>query len=103
MTNMIQTQEMHNHTIPITVVKFCRQMPCHVRINLGEILGDEIPVRDAIAPRVVTKFLLTETKKLDVPSARANIVGNSFNQVSSPYMTRRPPPGRDLSCASQLS
>lgn len=34
---------------------------------------------------------LTETKKLEVPSARSNVSGNSFSQVSSPYMTSFPP------------
>lgn len=33
----------------------------------------------------------TDTKKLVVPSARSNIPGNSFSQVSSPYITSRPP------------
>lgn len=34
----------------------------------------------------------TDTKKLDVPSARSNVSGNSFNHVSSPYMTSLPEP-----------
>ena len=45
---------------------------------------------------------LTETKKLDVPSARSKKSGNSFNQVSSPYMTNLPVPFAFI-CASQVS
>ena len=33
----------------------------------------------------------TETKKLDVPSALVKSPGNSFNQVSSPYISNGPP------------
>ena len=36
--------------------------------------------------------LLTETKKLVVPSYRSKMSGKSFNQVSSPYMTSLPVP-----------
>lgn len=46
--------------------------------------------------------LLTETKKLDVPSARSKKLGNSFSQVSSPYMTIFPVPFAFI-CASQVS
>ena len=45
---------------------------------------------------------LTETKKLEVPSARANVSGNNFNQVSSPYMTNLPS-GLSFNCESQVS
>ena len=34
---------------------------------------------------------LTDTKKLEVPSKREKVPGNSFSQVSSPYMTNFPP------------
>lgn len=49
---------------------------------------------------------LTETKKLLVPSARSKKSGNSFNHVSSPYMTSFPclsPNCLALICASQVS
>jgi hypothetical protein len=36
--------------------------------------------------------VLTETKKLVVPSALSNVPGNNFSQVSSPYMTSFPVP-----------
>ena len=45
---------------------------------------------------------LTETKKLDVPSAREKVPGNNFSQVSSPYITSFPS-GFAFSCASQVS
>ncbi len=49
---------------------------------------------------------LTETKKLLVPSARSKKSGNSFNHVSSPYMTSFPclsPKRLALIWASQVS
>lgn len=45
---------------------------------------------------------LTETKKLEVPSARSNVSGKSFNQVSSPYMTNLPV-SLAFICAIQVS
>jgi hypothetical protein len=45
---------------------------------------------------------LTETKKLEVPSALSKNVGKSFNQVSSPYMTNLPVSFAFI-CASQVS
>lgn len=45
---------------------------------------------------------LTETKKLDVPSALSKKFGKSFNQVSSPYMTSLPVSFAFI-CASQVS
>lgn len=45
---------------------------------------------------------LTETKKLEVPSSRSKVSGNSLSQVSSPYMSSLPFP-LALSCASQVS
>lgn len=45
---------------------------------------------------------LTETKKLDVPSARSKKSGNNFNHVSSPYMTILPVPFAFI-CASHVS
>lgn len=35
-------------------------------------------------------FQLTDTKKLEVPSVRANVFGNSLSHVSSPYIVSRP-------------
>ena len=46
--------------------------------------------------------LLTETKKLEVPSARSNMLGKSLSQVSSPYMTSFPP-SLFFSCESHVS
>lgn len=45
---------------------------------------------------------LTETKKLEVPSAREKRPGNNFNQVSSPYITNFPA-CFDFNCTNQLS
>ena len=46
--------------------------------------------------------MLTETKKLVVPSARSNVPGNSFSHVSSPYMTNFPV-SLAFICASHVS
>lgn len=46
--------------------------------------------------------MLTETKKLVVPSARSKVPGNSFSQVSSPYMSSFPVPLAFI-CASHVS
>lgn len=45
---------------------------------------------------------LTETKKLDVPSALSNVSGKSLSQVSSPYMTIFPAPFAFI-CANHVS
>lgn len=45
---------------------------------------------------------LTETKKLEVPSAREKRPGNNFSQVSSPYITKFPA-CFDFNCTNQLS
>lgn len=47
-------------------------------------------------------LLLTETKKLLVPSSRSKKPGNSFNHVSSPYMTSLPP-SVAFNCANHVS
>lgn len=44
----------------------------------------------------------TETKKLEVPSWRSKVSGNSFSHVLSPYMTSLPL-SRALICASHVS
>lgn len=38
MTNMIQTQIMHNHSIPVTIQQLTRHMPRHIIIDLGKVL-----------------------------------------------------------------
>ena len=46
--------------------------------------------------------ILTDTKKLEVPSERKNMSGKSFNQVSSPYISI-PSSFFALICDSQVS
>lgn len=46
-------------------------------------------MHSAMLPTKLT-LELTETKKLDVPSALSKVSGKSFSQVSSPYMTSLP-------------
>ena len=64
-----------------------RYMPGHIVVDFCKILGY------ALSSLILGegKDARTETKKLVVPSARENIPGNSFSQVSSPYMTSLPP------------
>ena len=76
-------------------------MPCHVIVHFSKVLGISISVARSTL-RTPNEVPLTETKKLDVPSARENVSGNSFSQVSSPYITSFPP-GLAFSCASQVS
>jgi hypothetical protein len=101
MPNMIQPKIMHNHSIPILIQQLIRHMSRHIVINLSKIL-----LKQSISNPL--RFLytqgkeLTETKKLDVPSARSKKSGNSFNHVSSPYMTSFPPSFAFI-CASQVS
>lgn len=46
--------------------------------------------------------MLTETKKLEVPSARSKVEGNSLSHVSSPYITNFPESFAFI-CASHVS
>jgi hypothetical protein len=39
--DMVQTQIMHNHGIPVTIQQLSRHMPCHVIVHFGEILHME--------------------------------------------------------------
>jgi hypothetical protein len=82
-------------------------MSRHIIVHLRKVLH--------VASKVNIEFFLhtqgercalTETKKLLVPSARAKKSGNSFNHVSSPYMTSLPLPlskSLALICASHVS
>lgn len=95
MPNMIQTQIMHNHSIPVVIQHLARHMPRHIIIDFGEILTtSSTPILLLLHTEGRSSSInsrLTETKKLDVPSARPKNPGNSFNHVSSPYMTSLPP------------
>ena len=79
-------------------------MSRHVIINFCKILG--LNINFLLLLYTLGWFKLTETKKLVVPSARSKKSGNSFNQVSSPYMTSLPFPLSNcfaLICASHVS
>lgn len=99
---MIQAQIMHNHRIPITIQQLLGHMPCHIIIDFREILSSKQINFDSLLFLHTHFELLTETKKLLVPSARSKKSGNSFNHVSSPYMTSFPP-SFARSCASHVS
>lgn len=76
-------------------------MPCHVIVHFRKVLVIENLVAMSVV-HVLNKMPLTETKKLEVPSARENVSGNSFSQVSSPFMTNFPP-GLAFNCDSHVS
>jgi hypothetical protein len=102
MPNMIQPQIMQHHRIPIPLAQFAGNMPRHIVIHFGEIL--HILINNNSIVLSTFSGLLTETKKLVVPSARTKNPGKSFNHVSSPYMTSLPlPPSFALTCASHVS
>lgn len=100
MADVVKSEIVQDHAIPIILFELPGYMPCHVIIHISEILVDWILV--LAYKYIFTEESLTETKKLEVPSAREKTSGNSFNQVSSPYMTNFPPCFA-FSCASQLS
>ena len=103
MPNMIQTQIMQDHRIPVSIAQLLRNMSRHIVIHLGEVLHmTSTNVLIALSTTSGQWHLLTETKKLVVPSARTKKSGKSFNHVSSPYMTSLPP-SFALSCASHVS
>ena len=103
MPDMIQPQIMQYHRIPISISQLLRNMPRHIIIHLGKVLHIT-STYDLITLSTLSGqwHLLTETKKLVVPSARTKKSGKSFNHVSSPYMTSLPS-SFALSCASQVS
>ena len=42
--NVVQAEIMHNHCIPVAVQQFIRNMPCHIIVNLCEILHFQINI-----------------------------------------------------------
>jgi len=101
MSNMIQSKIMEHHSIPVIPLELIVDMAGDIIIDLGKVLLRQLSISPAFTHITAWAVALTETKKLDVPSLRSNIPGNSFNHVSSPYITSFPP--RTLICASQLS
>jgi hypothetical protein len=96
-TNMIKSEIMKDHGVPIVIFQFFWNMSRNIIVNFSEILG-------IFSAMLFTTMIarLTETKKLDVPSARSKKSGNSFSQVSSPYISIFPAPFAFI-CASQVS
>ena len=106
MSNMIQAQIMQDHRIPITIQQLFGNMSCHIIIHFRKILHRASKVNISLFLYTSRRSALTETKKLLVPSALSKKSGNSFNHVSSPYMTSFPLPLSKflaLICASQVS
>lgn len=109
--NVIEPEIMQHQRVPITVEQFARDVSSHVVIHFREILRTQrykVNKTALALPTRQRRALLTETKKLLVPSSRAKNPGKSFTHVSSPYMTSFPPrPSAPncfaLICASQVS
>src|ERR1700712_3453274 len=97
MSNMIQPKVMKHHSTPVILVQLFWDMSSDVIVNFSKILDIHSAM---LSKNAVTR--LTETKKLDVPSARSKKSGNNFNQVSSPYMTIFPESFAFI-CASHVS
>jgi hypothetical protein len=93
---------MQNHGIPIVVLELPRDVPGDVVVHLGKVLLPSALDHPLLIPSNPRCAVLTETKKLVVPSARSKVPGNSFNQVSSPYITSFPVPLAFI-CASHVS
>ena len=91
MTDMVKTQKMQNHAVPVPVFELCWYVSCHVVVYLGKVLAQRFSVLLKANIQVGDEKPLTETKKLEVPSARKNVLGNSLSHVSSPYITNLPP------------
>lgn len=92
---------MDDQGVPISALQLPRDMSGHVVIHFCEILVYNLSIDRNLYVHVYG-LLLTDTKKLDVPSARSNASGNNFNQVSSPYITNVPS-FLIFICASQVS
>ena len=101
MADVIKAKIVHDQCIPIGLLKLSRQMTGHIVVDLSEILQEkkerylalecsttmlrqrcQQPDEQYTCVRVC---LLTETKKLLVPSLRPRkSPGNNFSHVSSP-------------------
>jgi hypothetical protein len=95
--NVIKAKVMEHHCIPIPILKLTWDMPGHIVVYFRKVLTYIF----SSMLRIKLSGSLTATKKLDVPSTRSNVFGNSLSQVSSPYMTIFPSFCRI--CASHVS
>ena len=71
MTYMIKSKKMKNQPIPVGILKLLGYMPRHVGVDLGEVL--RLASLIMVTSTCAISDRLTDTKKLDVPSARANV------------------------------
>lgn len=102
MSYVIQTQVMHDQSRPVILGKLVWNVSSHIMIYFREVLRENnLSFNTNTAGTQSPKVQLTDTKKLVVPSARSNIPGKSLSQVSSPYITSRPPVA--FNCANQVS
>jgi hypothetical protein len=96
---MIKSKIMKNHCIPVVALQRLGDIPGYIIVYFRKILMNSF---SAIFLYITSFDRLTETKKLEVPSALSKVSGNSFNQVSSPNITIFPVPFAFI-CASHVS
>lgn len=65
MANMIKTKIVKHHSIPVIIIQFFRDMSGDIVVNFSKVLGI---YSATLSTTMATR--LTETKKLEVPSAR---------------------------------
>ena len=105
-SNVIEPKIMHDHGIPVVNTQFMRYMASNIIVHFSEVLRIILLLCSTCTSPTASSesgLLLTETKKLDVPSARSKVSGNSFNHVSSPYMMSFPSSFLSLICANHVS
>lgn len=93
---------MHDHSVPVIGTQLVGHMSRNIVVNFSEVLLALLSLSTLSTRR---SSLLTDTKKLLVPSARTKVSGKSLSHVSSPYMISLPSPSFILSliCASHVS
>ena len=88
--------------MPFQSLCFISEGTCLVTLSSTSVKSYELILSIMASMYISDQGRRTETKKLEVPSARANISGNNFSQVSSPYMTNFPS-GLSFNCEGQVS
>lgn len=85
MSDMVKTKIMQDHGIPVRLPQLCCNMPSHIIVNLSKVLQRLLRFGNSSTSKGPT-----ETKKLEVPSARSNVSGKSLSHVSSPNIANIP-------------
>lgn len=108
MADVVHAEIVHDHHVPVRVLELIRDVSGNIVVDFGKVLrrslshGSRNMVYISYCIHSTCMAQLTETKKLDVPSERLKVFGNSLSQVSSPYMMRLLS-GLAFICVSQVS